>query len=306
MEQVHKRAIVFGSLNMDFVYEVDHIVQPGETILSKSLKKNPGGKGLNQAIALARAGCSVDIAGKIGVDGIILKDICQKAQIGTKHLLNSALPTGNAIIQVDQKGQNSIVLFGGANQDQTEMEISKSLDDFMPGDYLFLQNEINGINAIIQEGSKRDLTIVLNPSPFEPTLKEYHLEKVDWFILNEIEICQIMEEEDISKAAQLFMEQYPKAGIVLTLGDKGSVCFHEGKKYVQGCYPCDVVDTTAAGDTFTGYFFAGIMQDENKIAEALDMAARAASVTISRQGAAETIPVKEELLNDDKKEKRSE
>nr|WP_317450440.1 ribokinase [uncultured Sellimonas sp.] len=295
MMQVHKKGLVFGSLNLDYVYELDHIVNPGETISSRSLRCNPGGKGLNQAIALAKAGGNIWIAGKIGEDGSMLKQVCENAGVNVEGLMISKSPTGNAIIQVDSEGRNSIILFPGANRDQTEQEIIKVLEHFSKGDYLFLQNEINGIELLIQEASKRGMKIVLNPSPFEPEIMTYDLEKIEWIILNEVEVCQMTGEKMIEQALKKLKEICPGAGIVLTLGEKGSRCFVEGKEYVQNAYSCNVEDTTAAGDTFTGYFFAHVMEKEHEIQKALDEAARAATITVSRKGAAETIPYKEEL-----------
>lgn len=295
MGQLHKRGLVFGSLNLDYVYEVDHIVSPGETLSSVGLNRHQGGKGLNQAIALANAGCDVSIAGKIGSDGIMLKEICERSNVYVDHLMISRLPTGNAIIQVDKEGQNSILLYAGANRDQTKEEIGQVLDDFSSGDYLFLQNEINGLDVIIREAYERGLKIVLNPSPFEPALLYCGLDRVHWFILNEVEICQMTEKQEISEAMDEFVHHFPEAGIVLTLGDEGAYCYYKGEKYRQASYPCRVVDTTAAGDTFTGFFFAHLMQNEQEIPEALDEAARAASITVSRKGAAETIPMLEDI-----------
>lgn len=139
------------------------------------------------------------------------------------------------------------------------------------------------------------MKVVLNPSPFEPALMSYTLDQVDWFILNEIEICQMTGETNCEKAFEALKRGYPKSKIVLTMGEKGAKCYAAGKEYIQNAYPCDTQDTTAAGDTFTGYFFAHVMENEQEIPEALDEAARAAAITVSRKGAAETIPYKEEL-----------
>lgn len=254
MGQTHKRGPVFGALNLDYTYTVDHIVKPGETISSGGMKCNPGGKGLNQAVTLRRAGGRISIAGKIGSDGEMLKAVCEKSEIDASNLMRSSLPTGNSMIQVDCKGENSIILFPGANHDQTEEEMIRVLENFSEGDYLFLQNEINGMDLLIRGGHHRGMKIVLNPSPYESTLMSCALDQVEWFILNEIEICQMTGETDCEKAYETMKREYPEAKIVLTMGKKGAKCYEEGKEYVQKAYPCDVEDTTAAGDTFTGYF----------------------------------------------------
>lgn len=290
MSQMHKKALVFGALNRDYVYDLEHIVQPGETILSRKLKIYSGGKGLNQAVALARAGCDVSIAGKIGTDGEDLKRFCQDSDVNVNFIMVSDLPTGNAVIQVEKTGENSIILFSGANYDQTEQEIRTVLAEFSKGDYLFLQNEVNKIDRMIREGYERGMKIVFNPSPFEPKLLELELDKVNWFILNEVELYQMTGIKDIEIAFEQLKRQFPHTGIVLTMGARGARCFTEEKEYRQESYRCEVVDTTSAGDTFTGFFFAHLMKHEKEIQEALDEAAKASAITVSRKGAAETIP----------------
>lgn len=295
MDNIHKKSLVFGSLNIDYVYQVDHCVRPGETISSESLAYNCGGKGMNQAIALAKAGANVSIAGRIGEDGIWLKEVCEKYGVHTKDMMVTDCPTGKAIIQVDAKGQNCILLYAGANKEQNQDDIIKVLNHFDTGDYLFLQNEINEIPFLIREGCKRNMKIVLNPSPFEPEIMSYRLDKLDWLILNEIEAEQMTKEKEPAKILKKLRDLCPEAGIILTFGADGAICIKDGKKYWQSSFTCKAIDTTAAGDTFTGYFFSEIMKDEENIEEALKIAAKAAAITVSRQGAAESIPVYSEL-----------
>ena len=270
-------------------------MRPGETISSESLTYNCGGKGTNQAIALAKAGADVSLAGRIGEDGIWLKEVCEKYGVHTEEMIITECPTGKAIIQVDTEGQNCILLYAGANKEQRQEDITKVLDHFEAGDYLFLQNEINEISFLIGEGYNRNMKIVLNPSPFEPEIMNYGLDKLDWLILNEIEAEQMTGEKDPEKILGQLQKICPKAGNCTDFGADGAMCIKDGKKYWQSSFACKTIDTTAAGDTFTGYFFAEIMKNEEHITEALKLAARAASITVSRQGAAESIPVYSEL-----------
>lgn len=302
MNKIHKKGLVFGSLNIDYVYQVDHCVRPGETISSESLSYHCGGKGVNQAIALAKAGANVSMAGRIGEDGIWLKETCKKYGVDTEKMMIADCPTGKAIIQVDRNGQNCILLYAGANKEQKKEDITKVLDGFESGDYLFLQNEINEIPFLIEEGYNRNMKIVLNPSPFEPEIMDYGLDKLDWLILNEIEAEQMTGEKNSEKMLEKLQNISPNAGIVLTFGADGAMCVKDGKKHWQDSFPCEAIDTTAAGDTFTGYFFSEIMKNEEQIPKALKLAARAASVTVSRQGAAEAIPVYSELKEQKGKE----
>lgn len=290
MSNEHKKCLVFGSMNMDYVYQVDHCVRPGETLASDSLECHCGGKGTNQAIALAKAGANVSMAGRIGEDGNALKEVCEKYKVDTEDVIIADTSTGKAIIQVDCEGQNCILLYAGANKEQKKEDIQKVLGHFGEGDYLFLQNEINEVPFLIQEGHNNKMKIVLNPSPFDSEIMEYGLELLDWLILNEIEAEQMTGESDPAKMLEKLQKICPDAGIVLTFGEDGAICVKDGKRYWQSSFSCDVVDTTAAGDTFTGYFFAEIIKNEEDIATALKKAAKAASMTVSRKGAAESIP----------------
>jgi ribokinase len=177
----------FGSLNIDYVYSVDHFVEPGETILANDLKTFCGGKGLNQSIAIARAGGEIYHAGCVGQDGQILLDKLNDHGVNTQYINMLPGPSGHAIIQVNRNGQNCIFLFGGANQKITKAFIDQVLANFEKGDILLLQNEINHMPYIMGEAHKKGLDIALNPSPISRSLVKYPLQFVKYFILNEIE-----------------------------------------------------------------------------------------------------------------------
>lgn len=187
------KVLNFGSLNIDYVYSLDHFVQKGETISSRSLNIFSGGKGLNQSVALGRAGAEVYHAGAIGQDGDFLTDILRDAGVRTEYVRRlSSVRTGNAIIQRDSKGDNCIILYGGANQSIEKAQVDETLDQFSEGDFLVLQNEINELPYIMEQAHKKGLRIVLNPSPMDEKITELPLSFVDIFILNEVEACQIL------------------------------------------------------------------------------------------------------------------
>ena len=181
----------FGSLNIDHTYQLPHLVRPGETLASDSYHKSEGGKGFNQAVALAKAGQEVYLAGAIGQDGLFLRDYLQELGVHTEHLCVLDAPTGHAMIQLDTEGQNCIILFGGTNGMITEAMIDEVLADFGAGDYLLLQNEISHVVSIICAAHAKGMHIILNPSPMSPELLTWPLELVEWFILNEIEGADI-------------------------------------------------------------------------------------------------------------------
>ena len=289
------RALVYGSLNLDNVYTVAHIVAPGETLASTGFRQGCGGKGLNQAIALAKAGAPTALAGRIGADGRMLRDACARYGVDEAQVLTVDGPTGNTIIQVDRSGQNCILLFGGANRTQTEEQIDRTLGQYQAGDYLFLQNEVNRLPYLIERAHARGMQIVLNPSPFEPALLDAGLDKLSWLILNEVEGWQMTGAKEPQDILDRLRTQYPGVNLVLTPGEHGAICPEDGAVYRQSCCPAETVDTTAAGDTFTGFFFAQRMAGQGA-AQALAVAARAAAITVSRPGAADSIPGMDEVI----------
>ena len=295
------KVLNFGSLNIDYVYSLDHFVQKGETISSEALHIFPGGKGLNQSVALGRAGVSVSHAGAVGKDGDFLLELLKESCVDTKYIqVLEGVQTGTAIIQNDKSGDNCIILYSGANHQITKEQIANTISDFEKGDFLVLQNEINGMDSIVRVAEEKGLKIVLNPSPMNEKILGLPLQYIDYFVLNEVEAAQILGLENISeKDGEKFVRElhdaYPRAKIVLTLGAEGSIYFDGEKLYRQRAYKTEVVDTTAAGDTFSGFFIAGILRGDT-LEQAMDTAARAAGIAISRPGAAPSIPKIEEVL----------
>ncbi len=288
----------FGSLNIDYVYSLNHFVQKGETITSDKLNVFAGGKGLNQSIALSRAGGNVYHAGAIGADGVFLEEVLNEAGVDTRFLMKCEdVRTGNAIIQKDRGGDNCIILYGGANQAITKEMADEVLSAFGEGDWLFLQNEISEIPYIVEKAHERGMRIVLNPSPMNEKILRINLNYIDCFILNEVEAHALVQ-KDVDKAALLnqLKERFPHAEIVLTLGEKGSVYAGTEGIAEQKAYQVATVDTTAAGDTFIGYYMAERLQGEF-VKEALDMAARASAIAVSKKGAAPSIPKRDEVLH---------
>lgn len=290
------KVLNFGSLNLDRVYQLSHLVRAGETLSSTSYKCHVGGKGLNQSIALANAGVEVYHAGIIGNDGGQLCSFLERYHVNTQYIHVIDAPTGHAIIQVDSQGNNSIILHGGANQCVTPDMIRTVLSNFSRGDYLFLQNEINNIGIIIEVAKSIGMIVVLNPSPIAENLKAINPNSIDWLILNEVEGEALSGEKDLECMPRLLLKHYPRAKIVLTLGCNGAIYIDKEQFIRQRAYPVTPVDTTAAGDAFTGFFFASIIQGLD-IIEALRCAAKASAIAITRAGAAESIPTMDEVAS---------
>ena len=294
------KMLSFGSLNIDYVYSVPHFVKKGETLSAKELNVYTGGKGLNQSIALARAGVETYQAGAIGTDGMFLLEQLKEAGVKTDLVkILDDVRTGNAIIQNDDEGDNCIVLFGGANQAITKEQVDEVFKDFTNEDYLLIQNEINELSYIVEKAKEEGMKIILNPSPMNEKIMKLPLDQIDYFILNEIEAMQILEmgkpeEIDGKYIASLLHERFKDATIVLTLGSEGSVCISDDEYVEQSIYKVKAIDTTAVGDTYTGYFIAGILNGKT-IKESMDIASKASAIAVTRQGAAPSIPVLEEV-----------
>lgn len=284
----------FGSLNIDHVYKVENFARPGETLSCGDYQTFAGGKGNNQSVALARAGAEVYHAGKLCDRDIWLKELLEKSCVNTKFIELASHPSGHAIIQVNKKGQNSIVIFGGANRQITEAHIDKALEEFSKGDHLLVQNEINDIPKIMRRGHEKNMTIVFNPAPMTPEVMEYPLEMVDIFIVNEIEGKELSGCEDLHGILDSMIEKFPDAATVLTLGEEGVIYNDSVVRIEVPAEKVTPVDTTAAGDCFIGYYLAGITGGGD-IESSLKTACRAAAVCVTRTGAVDSIPLKNEI-----------
>lgn len=289
------KVLNIGSMNLDYVYTVDHIVQPGETEASVEMNVFLGGKGINQSMALAKAGVSVYHAGMIGEDGQLFLDACKEYGVNADHIKMIEGKTGHAIIQVDKNAQNCILLYGGANQKLTENYVDEVLNNFESGDILLLQNEVNQLPYIVDQAYAKGMRVALNPSPFNEKLNEVDMKKVGIFLLNEVEGGQITGMTDPDEILAKMREMFPNAKIVLTLGGDGAKYAEGDVVYHQPVFKVQAVDTTAAGDTFTGYFLAGLI-DGMDIPDILKMSTKASSIAVTRNGAAQSIPLKEEVM----------
>lgn len=286
----------FGSLNLDFVYRVPHFVRAGETLSSTAYQQFCGGKGLNQSVALSLAGAEVYHAGVIGKGGEILKETLEKYGVNTDLITAKECMNGHAVIQVDEEGQNCIMLYGGSNQSITEDYVDRVLSNFSAGDILVLQNEINKLDYTISSAWKRGIKIALNPSPIDKKLFDLPLKYIHWFLLNEIEGSELSGEKESTSIVNALVSHYPDSAFVLTLGKDGVLYKDAQQLEKHSIYQVSVKDTTAAGDTFTGYFIACIAQGLS-VGEALEKASVASSIAVSRYGAAVSIPSRSEVDN---------
>ncbi|MEX0887051.1 MAG: ribokinase [Phycisphaeraceae bacterium] len=293
----------FGSLNIDRVFRVEHIARPGETLPAASLATFAGGKGANQSVALAHAGVAgvagvaVHHAGCLGADGRWLLEKLAAAGVDVGHVrIDDDAPTGQAIIQVDDAGENAIILLAGANHRVTGEQIERTLGAFEVGDWLLLQNEINDVAAVIQAGRAQRLRVALNPAPFTDAVRNYPLDGIDLLIVNETEAAGLAGMQSVAGVLDALAHRAPRADIVLTRGAAGVA--YRGRSGATLELPAadrgPVVDTTAAGDTFVGYYLAHVAGGAS-IEAALARAVQAAAVCVTRPGAMDAIPRADEV-----------
>ena len=281
----------FGSCNLDYVYSLDHIVTVGETEASIGLQIFPGGKGLNQSIAVARAGAKVYHAGAIGEDGMLLQSILRGSGVDVSFLRVSEGRSGHAIIQVAENGENSIVLHQGANVSFTKEQIDCFLEGFGVGDVMLVQNETNLVDYAVDKAYEKGMTVVLTPSPFNENIKKIDISKLSYLLLNEIEIKELSGVQDTEAAVIALLNKYPNLRIMLTLGSKGCIYRDVQQSLFHPAFSVKAVDTTGAGDTFAGYFITGISEGMSS-ASAMRLASAAAALAVSKKGAATSIPMR--------------
>lgn len=276
-----------GSLNLDRVYQVEHFVKGQETISAQSYSENAGGKGLNQSIALARAGARVTHLGAVGQDGRWLCDLMAENGVDV-HLVETAEgASGHAVIQLVQ-GQNCILVYGGANQKISTDQVKRALAECEAGDVLLLQNETSSVPEAIRMAKEKDMTVAFNASPITDGMSAYPMDQVDLFFVNEGEgmVLAGTDSTDPEQVLDALRKKYD-AGVVLTLGGEGAYYQDRDVRLYQPAFSVPVVDTTGAGDTFTGYFLANLHQGA---AQALRIAAAAGALAVGTRGAAPGIP----------------
>jgi len=277
-----------GSINIDNFYEVPHLPAPGETLAARSFGFGLGGKGANMSVAAARGAAHVSHIGAIGPEGRWTRERLMEYGVDIPHIAEVQIPTGHANIVVDNQGENNIVLFQGANMELTEAIIGQALTEASPGDYLLMQNETNGQEYAAQTAQSLGLRVVYAAAPFEADAIARLLGRIDLLVLNEVEAAQL--EQATGKTPQAL----GIPDVVITLGEKGCRWVSNKGDRQFDAYAADAIDTTGAGDTFTGFLVAGL--DRGMSMEgAIDLALRAGALMVMRRGTADVIPDLKEI-----------
>ncbi len=286
-----------GSLNIDRVVRVPHIVAGGETIAGGKYEVFAGGKGANQSVALARAGAAAKHVGRVGEDGRWLVERLAAESVDTAHVRVGPTPTGQALIQVDDAGENAIVVVAGANAEITPEDIDAALAEASAGDWLLVQNEISGVAHALRKAKRRGMHVAFNPAPCDQQVHAYPLECVDLLCVNETEAAALGRTSDVEAAAAALCDRLPAGEILLTRGAAGAWHLSAAGRLQQQARRVQTIDTTAAGDTFLGYYLAARLAGERP-SECLSLATQAAALCVTRAGAMDSIPRRAELADD--------
>ncbi|MEW2918664.1 ribokinase [Ruegeria sp. ANG10] len=272
-----------GSINADMIYDVPHLPGPGETLSANRLDRYLGGKGANMSVAAARAGAQVAHIGAVGPDGRWALDRMTEYGVDTRHIAEVEVPTGHAIIAVDAQGENNIILFPGSNHAITQDQLGQALSTALQGDVLVMQNETNLQVEAAKMGRDLGLTVCYAAAPFQADAVQAVLPYLDFLILNEIEA------EQLQQATEQSVTDLEVEHVIVTLGSKGARYYHRGAASDFPAHKVKAVDTTGAGDTFTGYVLAG-MDRGMLMAQVISQANRAAALMVTRHGTADVIP----------------
>ena len=281
-----------GSINIDNFYHLAHLPGPGETLAAQRLETGLGGKGANMSVAAARAAGRVTHIGAVGPEGGWARDRLLEYGVDVQHIHRLTVPTGHANINVDAQGENSITLFAGANRAVTDEMIGGALADASPGDFLLMQNETGGQVFAARTARTLGLRVAYAAAPFDVATVEAVLAYTDLLILNEVEAEQLRE------ATGHDLRDLPVADIVVTLGAAGCDWLRSGKTQHFDAYPAKAIDTTGAGDTFTGYLVAALDRGFD-MARAVDLAMRAGALMVTRRGTADVIPDLKDIQDHD-------
>lgn len=272
-----------GSINADDIYRVPRLPREGETIHATELQRFLGGKGANMSVAAARAGAHVSQIGAVGSDGAWARERLLEYGVDTRHILTVGAPTGHAVVNVSDDGDNQIVILAGANGAIPEPAIAKALTGASSGDIFVTQNETNGQGYAMSLARDMGLRTCYAAAPFDAVAVSAVLPFLDILILNEVEA------EQLEAALNQKIEDLPVQDVVVTLGSNGSRWVSQGRVTEFPAVKVDPVDTTGAGDTFTGYLLAALDRGQG-FAQAINLASQAAALMVTRHGTADVIP----------------
>ena len=284
------KLVNLGSLCIDHVYSVPNVARVGETVAGGQHQRFAGGKGLNQSLAAARAGATVVHVGCVGADGAWLAEVLSEAGVDTSGVRVSAeVVSGHAVIQVNPRGENAIVIIGGANRIIGEPDIATALAQLGADDWLLLQNEINDLPAVLDAARQTGARIAFNVAPVDGRERDYNLRGVSLLIINELEARALAGIEQPGPALDHLCHELPECDVVLTLGRDGLIYGRGDLRLSKPAFEVEAVDETAAGDAFIGYLMAALLAGDS-VESALLRGSAAGALAVTVAGAATSIP----------------
>lgn len=296
------KILVVGSSNTDMVIKTGHLPRPGETVIGGTFFMNPGGKGANQAVAVARLGGHVSFICKTGSDifGHQSQQLFQDEGIDTSYIFSdNKNPSGVALITVDDKAENCIVVASGANANLTPADLATAAD-YMDGfDIVLMQLEIpmDTVEYVAELANRKQKKVILNPAPAQP-LSPSLLSHLYMITPNETEAemisgVKIINQETAEEAARVIAGMGVQH-VIITLGAKGALVYEPSGSEIIPAYKVEAVDTTAAGDIFNGALTLALSEGRT-IADAVRFACKAAAISVTRAGAQSSAPYRNEV-----------
>lgn len=299
------KVVIIGSTNVDKILNVDRFVKPGETLhLQNAQKIYGGGKGANQALATARSNAQTTFISKIGTEGdadFMLEDF-EEAHMNTDYIMTTdTAQTGQAFITIDANGQNTILVYGGANMELNDTDVNKAADAIAEADYIIAQLEVP-VPAIISAfkiARENNVTTILNPAPASELSKDL-LTLTDIIVPNETEAellsgIAVTDRASMHQNAEHFLSLGMKV-VIITLGEQGTYYATANSAGLIPSFKVKAIDTTAAGDTFIGAFASRLNMTDFNIEESITYANKAASLTVQVEGAQKSIPLEQDVL----------
>lgn len=298
------KVTIVGSLNIDTTLRIKRMPLPGETLAAEGKSSAAGGKGANQAVSAARSGAQTAFIGEVGKDnsGQMMLDEMKANGIDVAGIReNDQVGTGTASILLDENGQNSILIYGGANQQLSPTDVEAAKDKITAADFVVAQFETPQAATLraFQLAKANGVTTILNPAPAQKIDPEV-LKLTDLIIPNETESAEltgviITDETSMLISAAKFAQMGVR-NLIITVGAKGAFyCTQDGYSFIPA-FKVNAVDTTAAGDTFIGALSSQLKPDMSNIEKALVYAQRASSLAVQKMGALPSIPTREQIL----------
>lgn len=297
------KIVVIGSSNTDMVVRSEHLPRPGESVLGGDFMMAGGGKGANQAIAVAQMGHNVIFSAAVGRDmfGDAAVAGYQRFGVDTSYIVRKDSPSGIALIMVDGAGQNSISVALGANNCLTAEDVMPALESVSAGDIVLLQLEIpmSTVDACVAVAAAKGAKVVLNPAP-AAVVSEQTLSKLYLITPNQTEAqtltgIEVVDEASATAAAKALTAKGVER-VVITMGSQGSLLYEDGVREIIPAHKVSAVDTTAAGDVYNGALCAAIAEGMS-LGDALRFATKAAAISVTRAGAQPSVPSREEVDN---------